>query len=150
MAVKCAGSVLQKLPGVNGWFSTKRRADGEAEQIRSRIEKYGEIGRLLSTENLVDAAKAVALLSNHVPGTTLKAAALEYIAAHNERNASVPMAELFDAFAVAKADAANTIFMRCAFTVSDFAPLDKVIARDLKHRKIDECLAGFGGRSSQQ
>jgi hypothetical protein len=55
------------------------------------------------------------------------------------------MAELFNAFAVAKAGRSKHCLYAMRFYRQRFAPLDKVIARDLKHRKIDECLEGVPG-----
>jgi integrase len=125
------------------WFKTKKAAEGEADRIRTRSEKYGNLGRSLTAGNLADATEALAILTP--AGVTLRTAATEYIALHKERSASAPIAELFEAFETAKASKSRLYRIQLGWYRQRFAPLGNVLARDLTAAQVEECISGSSG-----
>jgi integrase len=124
------------------WVRTRKAAVGYAERLQERSKRFGALGRGIDASDIADATEAIALLRKHVPGASLKTAALEFIDHHNQRNASVTLSRLLDEFTAAKAHRSDAYRYQLRFHRRRFARLGEVLVRDLTPADIESCLAG--------
>lgn len=123
------------------FFPTKAEAEVEIQQLKIRKENHGTGAKLLSPADEQQAAAALALLREAGVNVQLVEIVGKFIESERARNASKPLAEVWEAYlASAKRSARHQANLRRA--LRRFEPLHAVAVADIIPEMIEKILEG--------
>ena len=121
------------------FFETKKEADAECERLKALKANREKSPTELSPAQMVQAHEAFELLDHS--GVALLDAVRGYLAAHNERTASIPFLELFNRFLEAKQGRNPQYLKELRFTRDRWPQLHEKLASEIAPRELETLLA---------
>ena len=123
-------------------FSSKQAALAQIEELKARRDNLAAINRTLNPVQLLDAASALELLSDH-PLASLSDAAHAYLELSRMRGASITVAELFDLFRKAKKHRSKSYQRDIRWASDRMAPFNQRLACDITRSDVALALRGM-------
>lgn len=121
-------------------FDTKKAALALIEELKARRDNTAAVNRALSPAQLLDAASAFELLTDH-PTATLSEAARVYLEVIKTRIASITLEELFERFKAAKKHKSKFYLRDIKWACDRLSPLHGKLVSDITRPELVALLS---------
>jgi integrase len=122
------------------YFETKARALGFCEELKCRRDNLEDSILTLTPSQIIDAASAFELISDH-PNLTLSAIVTEYLELAKRKVVSIPFLDLYNQFIQSKQSERNPAYLKELTWIRDrFPQLHDQLACDVTALELDHIL----------